>query len=103
MDSSNALDNPIPNAGDFDELLCIYDTTKFGQTLTSGPHSCTGTGHLDSTTTIAATPAGFANADLSAQAAWGRMVARAADGSEATFVRDFGNGSQIITHVPWAR
>lgn len=48
-------------------------------------------------------PAGFANADVSAQAAWGRMAARSADGSEAIFVRDFGNGFRIITHVFWAR
>ncbi len=102
MDYSNALDNPAPNAGDYDELLCIYDETKTAQTLTNGPHSCTGTGHLDSATTIAA-PAGFANTDVSAQAAWGRMVARSGDGSEAVFVRDFGNGFRIITHVLWAR
>jgi hypothetical protein len=41
-----------PNAGDYDELRCIYDPTVAGQTLTSGSHTCRGTGHLDSSTTI---------------------------------------------------
>jgi hypothetical protein len=84
MDYSNALDNPHPNNHDYQQLETIY-------------------GHLDSTTTVAAMPAGFANADVSAQSAWGRMVARSADGSESIFVRDFGNGFRIITHVFWAR
>jgi len=47
-----------PNAGDYDELLCIYDPANAGRTLTSGSggtaHTCTGTGHLDSSTTIGA-------------------------------------------------
>jgi len=46
-------DSTHPNAGDYDELLCIYDPASAGKTLTSGAHSCTGTGHLDSTTTLA--------------------------------------------------
>ncbi len=83
MDYSNDLGNPHPNQHDYDQLQTIYT-------------------HLDSSTTIAAVPAGFANADVSAQAAWGRMVARSADGRSAVFVRDFGNGYRIITHVLWA-
>ncbi|MBA2717859.1 MAG: hypothetical protein H0U52_01260 [Chloroflexi bacterium] len=84
MDYANALDNPDPNAHDYQQLETIY-------------------AHTDSSTTIAATPAGFANADVTAQAAWGRMVARSADGSTAVFVRDFGKGYRIVTHVIWAR
>ena len=84
MDYSNALDNPHPNAHDYQQLQTIYS-------------------HLDSSTTIAAAPAGFANADVNAQAAWGRLVARSADGKSAFFVRDFGNGFRIVTHVLWAR
>jgi hypothetical protein len=37
-----------PNAGDYDELECIYDPAYNGKTLTSGSHTCRGTGHLDS-------------------------------------------------------
>lgn len=103
MDYSNALDNPHPNAGDYDQLLCIYDPRYNGVTLTSGPHSCTGTGHLDSTSTIAAAPAGFANADVHAQENWGEKVSESADGRSALFVRDFGNGFKIFTFVIWAQ
>jgi len=102
MDYSSKLDNAHPNAGDYDQLRCIYDPSVNGQTLTSGNHTCTGTGHLDSSTTIAM-PAGFLNADVSSAAAWGRLVASSADGAESVFVRDFGNGFRIITHVFWAR
>lgn len=83
MDYSNSLDNPNPNQHDYQQLATIY-------------------GHLDSSTTVASMPAGFANADVSAESAWGRMVARSADGSSSIFVRDFGNGFRVITHVLWA-
>jgi len=57
-------------------------------------------GHVDSITTIAS--AGFANADVPAQENWGEKVSESADGRSAIFVRDFGNGFVIITHVTWA-
>ncbi len=44
--------NTSPNRGDYDELLCIYDPGTAGRTLSTTTHSCTGTGHLDSFTTI---------------------------------------------------
>jgi len=81
MDYSSALDNPHPNAHDYAELETIYS-------------------HLDSTTTIAAMPAGFLNADVHAQENWGTKVSD--NGKSAIFIRDFGNGNQIITHVTWA-
>lgn len=84
MDYANALDNPHPNAHDYAQLETIY-------------------AHLDSTTTIASAPAGFANADMHAQENWGEKVSEAADGRSAIFIRDFGNGFVVITHVTWAR
>ena len=84
MDYANALDNPHPNAHDYSMLETIYS-------------------HLDSSTTIAAAPAGFANADMHAQENWGEKVSEAADGRSAIFIRDFGNGFVVITHVTWAR
>jgi len=84
MDYADALDNPHPNAHDYAQLETIY-------------------AHLDSTTTIAAAPAGFANADMHAQENWGEKVSEAADGRSAIFIRDFGNGFVIITHVTWAK
>ena len=84
MDYADALDNPDPNAHDYDQLETIY-------------------AHLDSTNTAAPMPAGFANADLHAQASWGRKVSESADGRSALFVRDFGGGNRVLTHVTWAR
>jgi hypothetical protein len=84
MDYANALDNPSPNAHDYEQLETIYD-------------------HLDSTSTVAALPAGFANADVHAVSSWGTKVHEAADGRSAVFVRHFGNGREVYTHVTWAR
>ena len=75
--------NEHPNAHDFAQLEAIY-------------------AHLDSTTTIAAMPPGFANADVNAVENWGEKVHESADGRSAVYVRDFGNGYKIITHVFWA-
>lgn len=83
MDYSNWLDNPHPNTHDYDQLGLIY-------------------GHLDATSSVAAIPAGFANADVHAQANWGIKVSEAASGRSAVFVRDFGSGFRIVTHVTWA-
>jgi hypothetical protein len=102
MDYSNALDNPHPNAGDYDQLRCIYESPAVG-TLMSGNHSCTGTGHLDSFnswTSSAPMPSGFANADVHAIENWGEKVQD--NGITAVFVRDFGEGNQIVTFVTWA-
>ena len=85
MDYSRALDNPSPNAHDYDQLVTIYG------------------GHVESGTTAKRTPRGFANADVRAQEAWGKKVHEAANGRSAVFVRSFGGGLKIITHVTWAR
>lgn len=84
MDYANALDNPHPNAHDYAQLETIYQ-------------------HLDASSTIAAMPAGFANADLHARASWGAKVHESADGHSAVFVRDFGGGYRVYTHVTWVR
>jgi hypothetical protein len=84
MDYASALDNPSPNAHDYEQLESIYG------------------GHLDSRTT-AAMPAAFAGANVRAMADWGRKVRESADGRSAVFVRDFGGGFRIVTHVTWAR
>jgi predicted Zn-dependent protease len=81
MDYANALDNQHPDAHDYAQLESIY-------------------AHLDSTTTIAATPPGFANADVHAQENWGEKVSD--NGKSALFVRDFGNDFKIFTFVIWA-
>jgi hypothetical protein len=79
--TSNPDSNQHPNQHDYDQLKTIYT-------------------HLDSTTTIGAAPAGFANADVHAIENWGEKVSD--NGKTALFVRDFGNGYQIFTFVIWA-
>jgi hypothetical protein len=46
--TSSPSSNQHPNQGDYDQLLCIYDPSKNGSTLSTSTHSCRGTGHLDS-------------------------------------------------------
>jgi hypothetical protein len=99
--TSNPGTNQHPNKGDYDQLLCIYDPASNGKTLSTSTHSCRGTGHLDSSTTIGAAPAGFANADMHAIQNWGEKVED--NGRAAMFVRDFGNGYKIFTFVIWAK
>jgi hypothetical protein len=98
--TNNPGTNQHPNQGDYDELLCIYDPASAGKTLSTSTHSCKGSGHLDSSTTIAAMPAGFANADVHAIENWGEKVSD--NGQNALFVRDFGNDYRIFTFVIWA-
>lgn len=84
MDYSRALDNPHPNAHDYEQLEAIYS-------------------HLESAAPAARMPKGFANADVHAQAAWGTKVQESANGRSAIFVRSFGDGNLVVTHVTWAR
>jgi hypothetical protein len=52
MDYTNSPGtNQHPNKGDYDQLECIYDPADNGVTLSTSTHSCTGTGHLDSSNT----------------------------------------------------
>jgi hypothetical protein len=84
MDYSNKLDNPHPNNHDYAQLESTYT-------------------HVDSTSTVAPLSSGFANADVRAQATWGKKVRGATHGKSAVFVRNFGGGRAILTHVIWAR
>lgn len=83
MDYDDALGNAHPNSHDYQQLQTIYS-------------------HLDSSTTIASLPAGFANADVHAQENWGTKVRESANGRSAIFLRDFGDGNLIFTFVFWA-
>jgi hypothetical protein len=86
MDYADAFDNAHPNGHDFQQLVTIYG------------------GHTDSTTSAKlAMPRGFARADLQAQENWGRKVHEAKNGRSAVFLRSFGGGRKVLTHVTWAR
>ena len=76
MDYANALDNPSPNAHDYDQLATIY-------------------AHLDSSSTIAATLADDENAKP-------ERVERIDRIATSTITEDFADGSRRITHVIWA-
>ena len=86
-----------PNQGDYDQLLCIYDPASSGRTLTSTTsgilHSCTGTGHLDSTTTIGAASFGGNAAE---------NVPWWANRNESVYVEHLPNGLTQITYILWA-
>lgn len=83
MDYADALDNPAPNAHDYDQLVSSY-------------------GHTDSTSTIAALPAEVANADLDTKEKWGKSIKKSKDGKTEVFERDFGDGNKVLTFVTWA-
>ena len=85
-----------PDQGDYDQLLCIYDPASSGKTLTSTTsgisHSCTGTGHLDSSSTVGAALASPAAAEVP----WW------ANPNESVYVEHLANGLTQITYVLWA-
>jgi len=75
--------NEHPNSHDFEQLGIIYN-------------------HTDSSSTVTAMPPGFANADMHAVENWGEKVHESGDGRSALYVRDFGDGFKVFTHVFWA-
>jgi hypothetical protein len=79
--TSDPAPNQHPNAHDYEELEIIY-------------------AHLDSTTTISATPAEIAQANLDTRASWGKLLK--SEGRTAVFMRDFGGGHKVFTFVIWA-
>ncbi len=105
MDYTNdPTTNQFPNQGDYDQLLCIYDPAKFGQTLTSGPHSCTGTGHLDAVTTVGQ-KLGSSNADIDHNdvSTWGKAIRFSSDKKSVLFEKDLANDQKVFTFVVWAQ
>lgn len=82
--SSNPEPNQHPNAHDYEQLQTIY-------------------AHLDSSTTVGAEPAGFAEGEFATPAQWGKLVHTSADGGVSTYVREFGNGHRLVTKVTWIK
>ena len=102
--TNNPGTNQHPNQGDYDELLCIYDPTYKGRTLSTSTHSCTGTGHLDSTNTIGQTtklPNAMTDLDFENSANWGRLVRESRDHGQSVYELDFGGGKKVFTFVTW--
>ncbi|MGE5829679.1 MAG: hypothetical protein ACM30G_15165 [Micromonosporaceae bacterium] len=74
--------NEHPNAHDYDQLVSIYS-------------------HLDSTNTTAPGFGGVGEVGNS-PSSWGHLVSGSATQGAGWYVRDFGNGNRVITHVTWA-
>lgn len=83
--TSDPASNQHPNSHDYDQLEEIY-------------------AHLDSTTTVGATssrqPHQFRVGN--SPDSWGRLVSGSRDSGTAVYVRDFGGGHRVVTHVFWA-
>ena len=94
--SASDTKSTTPNTGDYNELDCIYNKADVGKTLTSGSHSCTGTGHDDGFTTAgAAAPAGHGHGAAAGLPA-------SANPYESVYVAHLANGLTQVTYVRWA-
>ena len=82
-----------PNAGDLDELKCVYDPASNGKTLTSGSHTCVGTGHLDSSSTVGGAAGSLPDAVPS--------FAPASEQKPSLYVDTLPNGDKLVTWVLW--
>jgi hypothetical protein len=88
MDYANALDNPSPNAHDYQQLQTIYS-------------------HLDTTTTVGFSVFGTKENpfedDPDAPHNWGRLVSQSANGRSSYYERENADGTKRATHVFWTR
>lgn len=91
MDYSTALANGSPNDHDFEQLELIY--TSHTDQVSAPPKKGKGKNR---------NKRAFENANLKAQAQWGRLVHGSTKGKSALYVRSFGGGLRIYTHVTWA-
>ena len=105
LGTNGTLSNEQPNQGDYDELLCVYDPASYRVMLSTTTHRCTGTGHIDSFTTVA--PASAASTmppaanrgSFNSRAQWGRLVEESPNGKLELWVRDFGGEARMLTWV----
>lgn len=82
--ADDSTNSQHPNAHDYDQLATIYK-------------------HLDSTTTVGVSSAKGAKGALHSRAEWGRLIHTSEKGRASVYVRDFGGGNKVFTHVYWAR
>src|SRR5215212_4409025 len=108
LGTNGTLSNEHPNQGDYDELLCVYAPAYNRVMLSTTTHSCTGTGHLDGTTTVAPAsaastmPPAASRGDLNSRAQWGQLIRQSRNERLALYERDFGGGKKLVTFVIWA-
>ncbi|MBK5306694.1 MAG: hypothetical protein JJD92_08420 [Frankiaceae bacterium] len=83
MDYSQSPTSTQPNAHDFQQLASIYN-------------------HGDTSTTVAASSGSSGQSVGNERSTWGQEIERGAHGEFSVFMRDFGNGEKVLTHVTWA-
>ncbi len=91
---SSDTQSTSPNAGDLGELLCIYDPAYAGQTVSNPPHTCTGTGHLDSSSTVGGSAGSLPDAVPS--------FSPASQKAPSVYVDNLPNGDKLVTWITWA-
>lgn len=97
MDYSNVPAGGVVNGIDYGPSNENVGAHDFGQLVSDYEH-------LDATSTVSATnTAGTRNGESgNSRADWGRAVAKDANGRDNQFVRDLGNGEQVVTFVTWS-
>jgi hypothetical protein len=83
--SASDTQSTHPNSHDYQELSTIYS-------------------HLDSFTTISSAvsmPNEMVKGDFGEPNSWGKLISGSKEGGASTYVRDFGNGNQVVTYVIW--
>ncbi len=92
MDYSSALDNPSPNAHDFEQLIATYS------------HIIIDTFNSYFTTSAKARGASaFARgSDFENASEWGKVIRKDSRGNDSLYERDLGNGNKVFTFVIWA-
>jgi hypothetical protein len=93
--SAADMQSTHPNQGDYDELRCIYDPTVGHKPLSSGGHTCRGTGHYDSFNSAGASVGSYFPGAAPSFAP-GAQVA------ESKFVDHLPDGGLLVTWVTWA-
>ena len=81
--TNNPSTNQHPNQHDYDQLATIY-------------------GHLDTTTTVGASPTTARSEIGNSASEWGRAIRYSTDGRPSLFVRDLARGEKVFTFVTWA-
>lgn len=97
--TSDPSGNTSPNQHDFDQLASIYAHLdgSGGGGGGGGGGGCWPPGKCKNGV---AAPPGF-EMPLPYIEQWGRHVSTSADGGQSMYVKDFGNGYRVITHVTW--
>jgi hypothetical protein len=90
MDYTSSPDsNQHPNRHDYDMLVSIYSHVD-------------GAASVNSEVASADMPTEMKGRDFDRQSSWGQLKKRSSDGAREIYVRDFGRGHKVITHVFWA-